>query len=331
MGLNNLSDWDRSGQLSPYPQSAGQQMVNPLMALIKMFQANQKDKALRQAAGGMMGGTEVPQGVDAGKLFSDLALEKNKTFAPQAPNETQQLLDFISKGQGMGGVLNNAAQPGSEMPGTVPAEASAAPSGDMLMRGLMSKKFGIPYESMATPEEKQLAQQDELSMVKQKADIAEKARGIDPMYKKQVEIFKDVLRHRGELEGLLFQGEGKWQPGVKVHSPYNANAQRFSELLKEAETAKKLLSARNVQGDTGSGSPMTGIMGQGVGAFTNPIALKKNLDDLYTTIGAATENIEPGSVQAPIQGGNTFATEQEALASGIKGEVIIGGRRARID
>ena len=164
MGLNNLSDWDRSGQLSPYPQSAGQQMVNPLMALIKMFQANQKDKALRQAAGGMMGGTEVPQGVDAGKLFSDLALEKNKTFAPQAPNETQQLLDFISKGQGMGGVLNNAAQPGSEMPGTVPAvpPVSAAPSSDMLLRGIMSKKFGVPYEAMATPEEKIETQQTKL-------------------------------------------------------------------------------------------------------------------------------------------------------------------------
>jgi hypothetical protein len=71
------------------------------------------------------------------------------------------------------------------------------------------------------------------------------------------------------------------------------------------------------------------MFGQGVGVFTNPVALKKNLDDLYTTITAATQNIQPGG-QAPTQG-NTFATEQEALASGIKGEVIIGGRRARID
>ena len=95
MGLNNLSDWDRSGQLSPYPQSAGQQMVNPLMALIKMFQANQKDKALRTAAGQMLPGQDLPPGSITQEDFGKMAIERAKPQSQEwHPKSLEEALTF---------------------------------------------------------------------------------------------------------------------------------------------------------------------------------------------------------------------------------------------
>jgi hypothetical protein len=283
----------------------------------------------------MLPGMDIPPGgitqENLGKMYENRA--KPQDFnAGDALNKIklQQVLNDLTGGnqQNVPGALAGAVD-GSEMPHPIPEIPTIPPVTDGRPQQFQQvtegkDEYGRPVtKNIETPE-------FDLWKTEQKANIAEKARGIDPMYKKQVEIFKDVLKHRTELEGLLFQGD-QWQPGVKVHSPTNWKAQRFSELLKEAETAQKLLSARNVQGESTGFAPKTGMFGQGVGMFTNPTALKKNLEDLYSTIGAATENIQPGATaQAPAQG-NTFATEQEALASGIKGEVIIGGRRARID
>jgi hypothetical protein len=310
-----------------------------------MLQQQKQDSALRKAAG-------LEQGVGSADLAEKIILEKNKTFAPQAPNETQQLLDFISKGQGMGGVLNNAAQPGSEMPGTVPAvpPVSAAPSSDMLLRGIMSKKFGVPYESMATPEEKQAQQAEEIKMVGEKAKATEQAKGTDTAYEARVQNWKDALAHKEELYGLLFGGQpdpapanaqfGKNAPIWQSKFPGGGlEGQRINDLLKEVETAKRLtLTPRGVTPESVGSKGGIRIPGLSSSADSrlnwrqNPEALRRELESVYSTIEQTVKGIEKGgAVQAPVQGGNTFATEQEALASGIKGEVIIGGRRARID
>ena len=321
MGLNNLSDWDRSGTLSPYQQSSGTQGINALSALLKIMQQQQQDAALRKAAGGMMGGTEVPQGVDAGKLFSDLAVEKNKPINATGILDQLELKETLKKLQGQTNVpqvLGDAVPIGD---GSTMPSPNAPPLTDPLARPPQfipgkTNKYGVP-EDVENPD-------FTLFMKDKEGQIAEKNRGIDPVYKKQVEIFKDVLRHRGELEGLLFN-QKQFKPGVKSWNPTRKENQRMQELLDEAQTAKKLLSARNVQGEDTSKMSIPGV-GKGVSMFANPEAMQANLEDLYTTLGAATENIQPGATQ-----GNSFATEQEALASGIKGEVIIGGRRARID
>jgi len=198
MPLNNLSDWDRSGTLSPYKTGAGSQVISGITALLQMLQQQKQDQALRAAAGSMMGGGQVPAGVDAGKLYSELALEKNKTFAPQAPNEMQTLIDFMSKGQGgIPGVLSNATQPslenGTVMPGTEPPPSNLPPS-DMLMRGIMSKKFGVPYEVMQTPEEgKKITQQ---KAEEQATIAAEKERQVNTSKVSRLTDMANVIESR---------------------------------------------------------------------------------------------------------------------------------------
>lgn len=243
MPLNNLRDWDTSGQLSPYPTGAGSQGMSAIAALLKIFQQQQQDKALRTAAGGMMGGTQVPQGVDAGKLFSELALEKNKAFAPQAPNETQTLLDYISKQGGLSGVLSNATQEGTEMPGTTPAippVSQGAPSSDMLMRGLMSKKFGVPYESMATPEEKAETQQTKLEQSPFYQNQKNKRTEELISTSEQGKVQKDMIAQAQEATGKIPTGLGGrmkmwWNRMFDPENPVMAEWQKIKMVLTDAQ------------------------------------------------------------------------------------------------
>ncbi len=296
MPILTLNQWaGQDSGLSPYKQGAGQQLINALLGGIGQYQKITQDKLLRDAIKKEMG-IDVPQGVDSAKLMETILKAKAEegTFGGVAKRADQSNKIYEATGTRIPIDIPNLpgstiASPATDIPGVAQATAPTIipPTED---------KIASEFDQWGNP--KKFISRKALTEEKK---IAEEAKGIDPMYKKQVEIFKDVLKHRSELEGLLFN-QKEFQPGVKSWNPTRKENQRIQELLNEAQTAKKLLSARNVQGEDTSKMSIPGV-GKGISMFANPEAMKMNLDDLYTTIEAATKNIQPGATtQAPMQG-----------------------------
>ncbi len=162
MSIINLSDWDTSGQLSPYKTGVGGQLGDSAMALVKMLQKQkqakaqqEQDLALRQAAGKMMGGDQqVPAGVDAGKLYSDLAVNQSKNQTPYANDPLKQMeFENVMKG------FRNQTQPsvsdslGQAVPPQNPGAAvlgagqeTGRPS-QFVYAGKVDPKFGTPVQT----------------------------------------------------------------------------------------------------------------------------------------------------------------------------------------
>jgi len=209
MGLNNLSDWDRSGTLSPYQQSSGTQGINALSALLKIMQQQQQDAALRKAAGGMMGGTEVPQGVDAGKLFSDLAVEKNKPMNATGILDQLELKETLKKLQeqtNVPQVLGNAVPIGD---GSTMPSPNAPPLTDPLARPPQfipgkTNKYGVP-EDVENPDF-ELYQKKRIEDLQPPTD----AQTVSAGFAKRMEQAEEPI---GKIKGL---GLGKSLLGLKL-------------------------------------------------------------------------------------------------------------------
>lgn len=151
MATFNLQDWDRTGKLSPYKTSVGTQALEGVTGLMAMLQQQQQDKALRQAAGQMMGGQAVPQGVNAGDLYSKLAVEQSKNQTPYANDPLKQIeLENVLQG------FRKATEPtvadtlGAAVPQQTPGAAVLGAGQDtgippMFVPG-KKNKYGIPEE-----------------------------------------------------------------------------------------------------------------------------------------------------------------------------------------
>jgi hypothetical protein len=152
MPVLSLQDWaGQNSGLSPTPQGASESIMSLLKNAIGGFQKKQQDQQFRDAIKKEMG-IDVPQGVDAQKLYETIIGEKAKA---QADPETQMFNRMFGDTGGQPGGTPPAAPNDNAMPGTTPATPVAPQiNQSQLLRGMMSKKFGVPYEQMMTPEEK---------------------------------------------------------------------------------------------------------------------------------------------------------------------------------
>jgi len=125
MPVINLSEWDTTGKLSPYKKSAIEQSAPYIVdAINKMGQQN-KDKQYRAAIKKEMG-IDVPQGVDAAKLYETIMTEKAKA---QAKPSIFNRPDLLSGSGGMPGLkLKTVDESGQATfePRLTPEEAAIA-------------------------------------------------------------------------------------------------------------------------------------------------------------------------------------------------------------
>jgi hypothetical protein len=156
-----LKDWDSSGRLGaspstaqlPKPELSAMEVIGLLTNMIGKVQAgkkeNNQDLAWREAAKAELG-VELPTGM--GKLYPEMVQKKFEAGLDPEKKLYESLLSGTDKP-----ISPTDTTDFSVMPGTQPTAAPVDGMGidkSKLLRGLLSKKFGVPYEQMMTPEEK---------------------------------------------------------------------------------------------------------------------------------------------------------------------------------
>jgi hypothetical protein len=233
MGANiiGLKDWDTSGNLSatdPGVMGNLKSALTGIASFLSTQQKTQQDQQYRAAIKKEMG-IDVPQGVDAGKLYEELITKK----AEAQLDPEKQMFNRMFSGMGGGGAPP-VAPDNNAMPGTVPAIPPAPQiNQSQLLRGMMSKKFGVPYESMATPEEKQ-------ATIKNKVDEAralEEGKPLSADAAGKLAMVTQAESDLNEAEGLLFPG-GKFSPNMAFQTnfpgggmPATEGRQAYSKVL----------------------------------------------------------------------------------------------------
>lgn len=172
------------------------------------------------------------------KELQDMRKEKYKTGL----NPENKLMEILLSG--LGNTQNQNSNPaeiqpvvpeGSIMPGTQPSN-----SGDTLgldkgkmLRGLLSKKFGVPYEQMMTPEEKQQATQQKVT----EAQALEKGKGLSSDAAGKLAMVTQAESDLNDAESLLFPG-GKFAPSMAFQTnfpgggmPATEGRQAYSKVL----------------------------------------------------------------------------------------------------
>ncbi len=206
MPIINLRDWDTSGTLgpssggiAPKPQLSSEQIIGMLTGLISKGQENKKasnqDLQWRQAAKAELG-VDLPLGM--GKLYPEMVQKKFEANLDPEKKLYEQLLSGV----------NNPSTPAataeavdySQIPGTQPATPTNGLGVDSgkILRGLISKKFGIPYEELMTPEEKQNKRTDTLQGEIAKKELSSMA----TMLPKLDQAFQAA----NQLEDLYYKG-----------------------------------------------------------------------------------------------------------------------------
>ena len=232
MAIIGLNEWDTTGKLSPYKRSTGEQLTSALNSMVGTFQKQQQDKQFRDAIKKEMG-IDIPAGVDAGKLYEMILGEKAKAqFDPEA-----QMMNRVF-----------GSQPGITPPlttGGINPNVPTAIDGmnlnqGQLLRGMMSKKFGVPYEQMMTPEEKRVAQQQklELSPLYQQTKDKRTSELID--LAEQNKVRKQMIANAKEASGKIPTGLGGkmkmwWSKMFDPENPVMEDWQKVKMVLTDAQ------------------------------------------------------------------------------------------------
>jgi hypothetical protein len=235
-----LRDWNPEGTLSS-ARGAGKnaspteigQVISLITGLVGQGQQKKKDQQFRTAIKQEMG-IDVPQGVDAAKLYDTIMTEKIKA---QADPEKQMFNRMFG---GMGGTPPTMPNDNA-MPGTTPA-IPQAPQIDQgqLMRGMMSKKFGVPYEQMMTPEEKKTA--EDVKMTQSPSYQEKKAKRTEDLLSTlgQNKVQREMIASAQEATPRIPTGLGGklqmwWNKMFDPNNPSMADWQKVKMVLTDAQ------------------------------------------------------------------------------------------------
>ncbi len=196
MPIINLRDWDTSGTLgpssggiAPKPQLSSEQIIGMLTGLISKGQENKKasnqDLQWRQAAKAELG-VDLPLGM--GKLYPEMVQKKFEANLDPEKKFYESIFGGIS----------NPTPTANGIPENTPPENNLGVDSNKIMRGIISKKFGIPYEELMTPEEKQNKRTDTLQGEIAKKELSSMA----TMLPKLDQAFQAA----NQLEDLYYKG-----------------------------------------------------------------------------------------------------------------------------
>lgn len=189
-----------------------------------------RDKAYRKSAARVMGIPEEDLAVFTRQEQQELLKEKLKARQSQessiALEKARMELDpekaFYNKMFAqMGEQETPQANPleGSVIPGTEPVDSSVAENTQinpgMILRGLMSKKFGVPYEQMMTLEEKKQKIQNEVD----KAIALEQNKPLSSESAGKLAMVTQAEKDLNEAEGLLFP-DGVFSPSMAFQTNF---------------------------------------------------------------------------------------------------------------
>ncbi len=302
--------------------------------LANMIQGGTKsmeDRNVRRVAASMLGIPEdqVPMGITRQDLV-DMQKEKFKSSLDPEKKLFETLLSGINKSS-----TPPIAPEGSIMPGTQPVTTTQDNLGldqGKLLRGLISKKMGVPYEQMMTQEEKQKEGQQVIQQKVNEARALEEGKPLSADAAGKLAMVKQAESDLNDAESLLFPG-GKFSPGMAIQTnfpgggfPATEGRQVFSKIL-NAVNAK----LRIETGAQANPEEVKNILQRFLPTARDSDTTAKDKFRRLKEFMSDTKSILDPRGRFDKSTPQVFNSEQEALNSGVKGEVIINGRRARID
>ena len=343
MPIIGLRDWDTSGELSPYKKSAGDQLLGGLKTILEQTTKAAQDKQLRQAAAGMLGidpnslrgyTSEEIKGImtDATKEKFKASMEETKTTA-KAKAESEGLRNLLNMFPGQtgepaitGDILldTQTAQPGG---------LNITP-GDIL-KGRLKKQYGIDL----TPN----FEQEKFEMEKQKFEAEQEKSRIEKEEKvRQQEAKSNFIKQSTQdaLNTIAEVKKGKEYFGavgpVPTLNPWGYDRKKWEANVNKLLAGKMVELMTQMKEASKTGATGFGQLSEREGQILRDAATALNrglspqdaegyLNEMERILKKIVSNEQQGTQP------NTFNTEEEAIASGIKGEVFINGRRARID